>query len=804
MDLLMETLFKYKWSVFTRGELGFGHLPAGWSGWWVVIMAGLVAAGVAVVAYRISIGRQSIGRQHRSGERGDGRQWGMAALRGSLLLVLLLMLLRPVLVVPTVIPGSMSLALLIDDSRSMQLGDGEGGRTRIEAVREALGEPAPILGGLEARFRLRRYRFAGETAALPRGEWVQALKAEGTATDLAGALAETARDMAGSDLAGIVLVSDGGANTTRAGDSNGGSVGGIDATLRELRAAGIPVYTIGVGSADSFRDLELSRVSLPRRVLIGSAITADLFVRRTGGIDAGELSVRITEDGRPLKTERLDGGRLPSSGEAQPLTVDFSPSQAGAHRYGFELVTSGSGETNTENNLVEALVEVTNERPRILHLEGEPRWEYGKLRFSLARNEKNVTLVSVLRSADGKFYRQGVGSGSELTAGFPATAEELFGYDGLVLGSIEANFFSYEQLRLIEQFAGRRGGGVLALGGSRAFGAGKYAGTPVAELLPVVIGAPVPTEGARVETASHRPRLRDPERIHPVTRLNEDRGLSRRAWEEMPAVTIPERLTQIKPGAAVILEAITAGAKDEEGSPRSQPIPLLIEQRYGRGRSLALLANDTWRWRMELPSQNIAHETFWRQLLRYLVSTTPRRFEVMTPLDSYVPGDEVRVVAEVNDALFESVSDATVLATITEPDGGKVELPLEVRVEDRASRYVGVFRARLPGAHEIRMVSRGGDGMTGEATSSFLVSERSREFFEAAPNVPLLKRIATETGGRYFALEDAAGLVDTVSLVEGRHSERVRRDLWDMPINFLLLIGLVGAEWFLRKRQGLA
>ena len=94
--------------------------------------------------------------------------------------------------------------------------------------------------------------------------------------------------------------------------------------------------------------------------------------------------------------------------------------------------------------------------------------------------------------------------------------------------------------------------------------------------------------------------------------------------------------------------------------------------------------------------------------------------------------------------------------------------------------------------------------MTGEATASFLVSERSREFFEAAPNVPLLKRIATETGGRYFALEDAAGLVDTVSLVEGRHSERVRRDLWDMPINFLLLIGLVGAEWFLRKRQGLA
>lgn len=799
MDLLMETLFKYKWSVFSRGELGFGHLPAGWSWWWVVILAGLVAAGGAVVSYRWSGDRAP-----RKGLSLAGPA-GLALLRGGLLLVLVLMLLRPLLLVPMVIPGRMSLAVLIDDSRSMQLVDGDGGRSRIEAVREKLGQPAPVMGGLESRFRMRRYRFAGEMTELPRGkgqpgEEMLSLRAEGMATDVAGALTAAARDAAGSDLAGIVLVSDGGANTTRAGGPSGATGGGIDATLRELRAAGIPVYTIGVGSADRFRDLELSRVSLPRRVLSGSAVTADLFVRRTGGINAGELSVRISEDGRLLRTERLDAGRLPASGEAQPLTVDFSPSQAGAHRYGFELVAGGTEETTTENNLIEAMVEVTSDTPRILHLEGEPRWEYGKLRFSLARNEKNITLVSVLRSADGKFYRQGVGSGSELTRGFPATAEELFGYDGLVLGSIEANFFSYEQLRLIEQFAGRRGGGVLALGGGRAFGAGKYAGTPVAELLPVVIGTAARTEGEVGETAGYRPRLRDAERIHPVTRLNEDRGLSRRAWEEIPAVTIPEQLTQVKPGAAIILEAVAAGA----GADAARAIPLLVEQRYGRGRSLALLASDTWRWRMELPSSNTTHETFWRQLLRYLVSTTPRRFEVRSALDSYVPGDEVRVVAEVHDALFEAVTDATVVATITEPDGGKVELPLEASVEDGASRYVGVYRARLPGSHEIKMVSRGGERGTGEASASFLVSERSREFFEAAPNVALLKRIAAETGGRYFPLDEAAALVDEVSLVEGRHSERVRRDLWDMPINFLLLIGLVGAEWLLRKRQGLA
>ena len=148
-------------------------------------------------------------------------------------------------------------------------------------------------------------------------------------------------------------------------------------------------------------------------------------------------------------------------------------------------VTPLEGETTTENNAQDALIEVTDGHPRILYIEGEPRWEYGKMRFSLSKNEKNVTLVSALRSADGKFYRQGVESGSELTSGFPTTDEELFSYQGVIIGSIEANFFSYDQLRHIEQFASKRGGGVLMLGGSKAFDAGKYASTPIGELLPL-------------------------------------------------------------------------------------------------------------------------------------------------------------------------------------------------------------------------------------------------------------------------------------------------------------------------------
>ncbi|HEY8459751.1 MAG TPA: hypothetical protein VIM99_05185, partial [Blastocatellia bacterium] len=108
------------------------------------------------------------------------------------------------------------------------------------------------------------------------------------------------------------------------------------------------------------------------------------------------------------------------------------------------------------------------------------------------------------------------------------------------------------------------------------------------------------------------------------------------------------------------------------------------------------------------------------------------------------------------------------------------------------------------GLYKIEMTARRGGTTLGEAQSTFLITDRTREFHDAAQNVELLKRASAETGGKYFPMSDAGDLLDEITLLEGKNSERVSKDLWDMPINFILLIGLAGAEWFLRKRKGLA
>jgi uncharacterized membrane protein len=499
----------------------------------------------------------------------------------------------------------------------------------------------------------------------------------------------------------------------------------------------------------------------------------------------------VREDGRAIKTEQFDL----RGNDTQAINLEITPTTPGVHRYTVE-VTPLDGEITVENNKQDALVEVIEGPLRLLHVEGEPRWELGKIRESLALNEKNVVLVSLQRTGENKFYRQGIGNQTELVTGFPKTEEELFSYDGLVLGSVEAGFFTADQLRSIEAFVARRGGGLLALGGRLAFDGGKYKGTTIDDLLPVSLtGGPV--DDANSFAPVYKPLLTAAGQSHPITRLYEDRAQNQKAWNELPPVSVSEPLTNVKPGATVLLEA----RKVEGGGAQ---VPLLVQQRYGRGQTLALTASDTWRWRMRMDSKNNAHETFWRQMLRYVVSGTPRQTEVSTAKDVYSMDDTVNIVADVRDKKFNPVGDARATARVTKPSGATIDVPLNFTTLNSVNVYTGEFKADELGQHKIELVGQSASLGQLNANANVLVSDLNREYYSAAQNSDLLKRIASETGGKYYTPAQTQSLLDDLTYRQTPYSERVTKDLWDMPVNFLLLVGLLSAEWFLRKREGLA
>jgi uncharacterized membrane protein len=765
MNQLVRFLFGHEQAVFTNGRFGFDVRP----GAVILILIVLLAAAFIYFIYlrpRIRLSK--------------GTTATLIALRAALLAVMVVLLLRPVVVVSSVIPRSSYVAMVIDDSVSMKLQDVPDGATRLDTVKQALLNTGPdsFLNQLEKKFKTNLYGFSGGLTRLKDGN---DLYGEGRTSDLAGALDETIKRSSGMPLSAVVIATDGASNVPR----------DLAAVLRELRARDIPVFTVGVGNTARPMDAELTRANMPRRVLVGSRLNIETIVGLSG-YGASKVLLSVREDGRAIKTEEVSL----RGNDTQAVNLEITPTTPGVHRYTVE-VTPLDGELTVENNKQDSLVEVIEGPLRILHVEGEPRWELGKIRESIQPNEKNVILVSLQRTGENKFYRQGIGAQTELATGFPKTEEELFSYHGLILGSVEAGFFTADELRSIEAFVARRGGGLLAIGGRLSFDGGKYKGTTIDDLLPVSLtGGPV--DDANSFAPVYRPVLTGPGQAHPITRLTEDRGANQKAWNELPQISVSQVLANVKPGASVLLEA-----RRVEGS-GPQVAPLLIQQRYGRGQTLALTASDTWRWRMKMDSKNNAHETFWRQMLRYLVSGTPQQVEIGTEKEVYALDDTISIVADIRDKRFNPVGDANAIARVTKPSGVVVDVPLKFTTLNSVNTYAGEFKADELGQHRIELNGTSASLGPLSAKSNMLVSDLNREYYSAAQNSDLLKRISAETGGKYYTPAEAQSLLDDLIYRQTPYSERVTKDLWDMPVNFMLIIGLLSAEWFLRKREGLA
>lgn len=761
-EALFEFLFQYRPAIYSQGEIRF----AAWSGSYLALAVAAVAAGAAVVTYRSGGGRT------RPRDRVV-----LSALRVALIALIVFCLFRPTLVLRAAVPQQNFIGVLLDDSRSMQIADNDGA-PRAELIRSEFGSAdRGLLRRLSDRFMVRTFRFSG---TLSRLEAEDALTFSGGQTRLGAALDGARQELAGLPLAGLVVVTDG-ADTAEES---------LDRSLLALRSQGIPVFTVGVGQETLPRDIQIGRVSTPRSALKGTTLMVDVMIDQTGY--AGRtVTLDVEDDGRIVGSQQVT---LPADGSAATARVRFAVADAGPRLFRFRVAPQ-DGELVTENNAREAMIDVQDRREKILYFQGEPRYDVGFIMRAVA-DDPNLQVVLLQRTADNKYYRLGIDHPDELVAGFPKTREELFAYRGLVLGSIEAGAFTGDQLQMIADFVDRRGGGLMMLGGARSFSEGGYAGTAVGEVLPLVLD---PDEReprlARLAVRPTRAGL-----AHGVTQIGETESASAERWEFLaslqPRVTTLNAAAGVKPGATVLLSGT-----DEAGTER----PVLVYQRYGRGQTFAFTLQDSWLWQMHaaIPVEDMTHEYLWRQLLRSLVHGVPDPIETETTPDRVDPGEAIPLRAEVVDRRFLELNDASVIAHVTRPDGSIVDVPMQWGGE-RPGEYVGSVPPAGEGLYAARIeASRNGEPL-GTAVAHVRVTPGDAEYFDATMHAATLRRIAEETGGRFYTAETLAGLAEDLQYTGRGVTTVEERDLWHLPIVLLAMIALLVAEWGYRRRVGLA
>jgi uncharacterized membrane protein len=754
-------LFKYPPRLFGRGDLVLAPVvPV-----WLIALAALGALALVFLAYRQLRGISAVDRIV------------LGTTRALALAIVLACLLRPTEVLSSAVAQRNVLAILLDDSRSMRVGDVNGG-TRTAAMQRAFADTSALVRQLSTRYAVRTFRFAAEPspalASTP-------LQAAGGRTDLAAALDGVRSDLAGTPVAGVIVVSDG-------ADNAGGDLGG---SILALKARRLPVYTVGVGEERFRRDLAVTSVSAPPSVLAGSTVLIDVAVgvRGAGG---EKTTLTVEADGRIVATEEIT---LPRRGDIVRARLRVPPLPAGSYRLSVRARPI-AGEQVAENNVYNTVLDVRPGPARVLYLEGEPRPEFAFLRRAVAADSA-VQVVGLMRSAEHKFLRLGVRDSMELVAGFPTRREELFQFRAIILGSIESSFFTGDQLRMLADFVSQRGGTLLALGGRSALAEGGYTGTPLAEALPVMLNQlRADTGAAPLELAVH-PTIAG--RAHAALRLRETEAANVARWDSLPRLTSVNHLGGLRAGATTLLVGRTGSGRDAD------EVPVLAFQRYGRGMGIVFGVQDSWLWRMHasIPLEDATHATLWRQTLRWMVEGVPDQVEVAAVPARVAPGEPVELRARVVDSTFTPVGQATVSARVTTPTGALVDVPLE-RSPNGDGTYTGRYVPTERGAFAFSASARAGRDSLHSVAGALLADDQGADVEQAELRSGLLRQVANETGGKYYPLSQAARLADDVNYTESGVTQRDAHDLWDMPIVFLLLVTLLGAEWFYRRRRGLA
>ncbi len=764
-----QFLFKYRPLVFEQGDFVLG---ASRPMTLLVLVAG-GAAAYALLTYR------GVGQANRRD------RFVLAGLRLTVVAVLLFCLLRPMLILKAAVPQQNFLGILVDDSRSMQIADDEEGHERANFVRQSLVRPdSPLLKALSQRFVLRFFRFSSSAERVPA---VDDLRYGGTATHLGQALARARDELSGLPLAGLVMVTDG-ADTSDAS---------LDESLASVKARSIPVFTVGLGAERFARDIQVTRVETPRTALKGTSLVVNVVVTQTG-FGGSTVPLEVEDEGRIVSREEI---RLPPDGESATVQVRFTTADKGPRLFKFRVPLQ-QGEQVAQNNTREALIEVSDRQEKILYFAGEPHPETNFARRAVDGDE-NLQLVMLQRTAENKYYRQNISSPDELVAGFPKTREELFAYRGVVLGNVEADSFSPEQLRMLADFVNKRGGGLMMMGGRRSFVEGGWAGTPLAEVLPVVIEANADNKrGPYFSEVAVQPTRAGA--TYPVTQIAASEDASLKRWDTLPPLSAVNPIRLVKPGATVLLTGLDNRKEDQV---------VLAFQRYGRGKALAFPVQDSWQWRMgvKMAVTDTTHRTFWRRLTRWLVEGVPDPVDVTTTQDRVDPGDAVPLTAQVVDGSYVDVNNARVVAHVTAPSGKSTDVAMDWTVtrdgEYRASFVpdeAGLYNVRVAATHPSTVLGEQKEKDLGAKDLRVRVAPGDSEYFDATMRAPLLKRIAEETGGRFFTPDNAAGLPEAISY-SGRGVTVVEEhDLWDMPVLLLLLIGLTGTEWGYRRARGLA
>ncbi|MBI4607796.1 MAG: VWA domain-containing protein [Candidatus Rokubacteria bacterium] len=413
----------------TSGETPTRLVPVQQELWPIfVLLAVALLAAEAALYWR----RQSGGRVRAS--VGVGDRWAFG-LRGVLLALLLLSLLRPVL--PRWV-DRLNVVFLLDVSDSVSLAARE---TAYRFVSRALStmhdkdQAGLIVFGQEAvvdqplRLKPRLERPASQVL--------------GRSTDIAQAIQLALSTVPAGQANRLVLLTDGRQN-----------FGDALAAAQTAKGMGADIYYVPLPLTFP-QEVVVESMLLPQEVKYGEPLYAKV-VAWSQRDTQGRLSLFRNGEFLGSQVVRLNAGK-------NVFSYRQTLERSGIHVY--QAAIEVEGDTIEENNRAVGTV-VVRGRPKVLLAERDVSHAQS-LAAALRSQHIDVVVVDAEK--------------------IPKDVPDLQRYDGVILSNVSSLKLARRQMESIREYVRDYGGGLIMVGGEESFGLGGYYRTPIEEALPVTM-----------------------------------------------------------------------------------------------------------------------------------------------------------------------------------------------------------------------------------------------------------------------------------------------------------------------------
>ena len=702
--------------------------------------------------------------------------------------VLLFCLLAPVIIERKDVTPRTNLLILADTSQSMGLDDvkSDGQQTnRLTLVNRLLFDlSSQFLAVLANRFEVHLYQFDTQPQKIT--DSVEPLEAKGRLTDIAASIQKVLKEWHGQRLAGVILITDGAHNTSTF-------------HLESITDMQVPFYTVGVGSPQPPKDLKISKIEVSPVVYMGHDVPIRVAVEHAG-YAGSKIRVSLMQENRVADAALVTLVDRPT----QVIEFTLNPDEEGVFQYIISVPTLPD-ELTHENNEKAFPLKVVKTKLRVLYIDGGPRWEYAFLKRVL---EQDANIDPTCMIVSSRTRRQLRGTLLERTkqyypqttdldrlAYFPVTLAELLTYDVLIIGDLRSNTLIKAQQDAIVDFVENQGKSVIFLGGRNSLGVNGLRETSLERLLPIVI----PTNGCSVRDEDFNLKPTHQGFYHPITQLGDTQAKVEAIWRDMPTLSRWFDGFRLRGGATTLAV---------HQQPRAEiSMPIVIFQRFGSGKSLLIAAEGLWTWGFGVwgfKDEDDTYPRFWGGTIRWMAATRTdaKRINLTTDLTTYLVGDEVQITVYAYDESYRPLADAAFKIDVIPPDRKSFQVRTAASSQI-AGVYTAQFEANQKGNYQIHALGVEDFSSLGKDSTEIFVQSPLAEFENPQLNEQLLKQLAAKTGGIYTPIVDVESLPKKIEDVEERDFAIQERDLWDTPIVLILVVSLLGAEWFLRKRIGL-